>query len=228
MHVVPNETQSNTETTHELRIAGVPMGVVFAEGEEIARVAEMGTGTLSLDPPFHVAPEDTYLVLPSDIGMEIVDIMRDSDLDLLHEAMRDGLVACGPIVKGRKGAMTLHVHDAVTPSDALSAGIPYAATIPIGPAVDPLAAMRKIPHLSCNVRGALCDDEGLDRMLRKQEYVGLSFLPTLGEHESVEPSFVWSKRLSSEGDAVGVEFALFTEYEELVALLRPLLLVNTR
>jgi hypothetical protein len=200
------------------------MSVVFADGEEIARVAAAGAGLLPLEPPFHVAAEDMYVVLPADIGIEIVDIMQDSDVDLLMEAMRDGLVACGTIEKRGRGAMVLHVEDAVVLADALSAGIPYAAAIPVGNGVDPLAEMRKIPHLSCTVLGALCDDEGLDRILRRQEYVGLSFIPSLYEGEGIEPSFVWSKRLA---DGVGVEFALFTEYEELVALIRPLLLVTS-
>ena len=80
-------------------IAGTPLSIVFADGEAIAAVRERGEGTVALSPPFHVSDEDTYLLLPDDIGLELVDMFRDGDVDLLAEAMRDGLVAIGAIEK---------------------------------------------------------------------------------------------------------------------------------
>ena len=55
-------------------LAGVPLTVVFAEGEAIDAAHTSGGGSIRLEPPYHVADDDAYLVLPDDIGMEIVDI----------------------------------------------------------------------------------------------------------------------------------------------------------
>src|SRR5688500_18539153 len=80
-------------------IRGLPLSVVFAEGEAIDAIRSRGVGTLELAPPFHVSDSDVYLVLPEDIGLELADMFRDGDIDLLEEAMRDGIVAIGTIAK---------------------------------------------------------------------------------------------------------------------------------
>src|SRR5689334_4222796 len=88
MHVV--HRKAATQGLESL--AGVPLSVVFADGAELARVRDDGEGSVRLVPPFHVSDEDAYLVLPDDIGVDLLDILRDGDVDLVHEAMRDGLV----------------------------------------------------------------------------------------------------------------------------------------
>jgi hypothetical protein len=68
------------------------------------------------------------------------------------------------------------------------------------------------------------DDEGLERVLREPEHVGVSWRVPENRRDliGVDPTYVWSRRLT---DRVGVELALFLEYEELVVLLRPLAFV---
>ena len=70
---------------------GVPLSIVFADGDAIHAAARGASRSIRLTPPFHVSDEDAYLVLPEDIGGEIVDILRDGDAELLAEAMRDAM-----------------------------------------------------------------------------------------------------------------------------------------
>jgi hypothetical protein len=82
--------------------------------------------------------------------------------------------------------------------------------------VDPVAALNSLPHARCTVVSKLVDEEGLGRMLAEDEYLGKSWGRSDG---SVDPTFVWARRTGPR--TFGVELALFTEYEELVMLLRP-------
>lgn len=202
-------------------LVGVPLSVVFASGEQIEKVRREGAGAIVLAAPYHVSSHDAYLVLPEDIGTEIVDIMRDGDLDLLHEAMRDGLLAVGLVERVRKGVVALEVERAETPAGALTAEMAYAAQVSIG-AGDVLEALNELAHVECAGASALVDDEGLDEMLRESELVGTSWrAPANGPAElrGAEPTYTWSRRLTD--GRVGIELALFAEYDELVALLRP-------
>ena len=204
--------------------AGAPLSVVFAEGEAIETVRASGAGVLPLEPPFHVSDEDAYLVLPDDIGQEIIDILQDGDLELLHEAMRDGLVVVGTVGRGEAGVMHLRVETACAPREVLLAGLPYVETVSVTEATDLIETINELPHLRCTLLSKFVDDEGLDRVLRQPEFVGTGWrVPP--DAPPADPTLLWSRHLG-EG-RVGVELALFQEYEELVVLLRPLVIALT-
>ncbi len=205
---------------------GVPLGVVFAEGEEMAALvvsppSASAPGTLTLEEPVASSNTDAYLVLPSDIGTEIVDILADSDRELLGEAMRDGLLVLGEL-NLEHDAPQLRVEAALSPRKALGENPPFAASVAVGGGGDPLPAINGLPHLQVTMLSSLVDDESLEKMLRRREYAGTSWRvpPEVRDQlESVSPTYAWSKRQMD--GSVGVEFALFVEDEELIALLRP-------
>lgn len=200
--------------------SGQPLSVVFAEGEAIAAIRERGEGSLMLSPPFHVSDQDAYLVLPDDIGLELADMFRDGDLDLLEEAMRDGLFALGTIEKeGRR--MVLAVERCAPPAELLPA-MPYAETVGVGRNVDPVPLLNELDHLRCTIASAFVDEEGLEKMLLEREHAGTSWRVPAHEKKrlaGVDPTYAWTKRLPD--GRVGIECALFTEYEELVLVMRP-------
>jgi len=215
MQLVPVE-----EARTELTFAGVPLSVVFADGELIEEVRLRGTGSLPLEPPYHVSDDDAYLVMPTDIGVELIDIMRDGDHDLMQESMRDGLLVFGGIVRDENGDIELYAEHATTPAKVLKEGLDYAATVALVSGVDPLPEVNALPHVQCTIMSALLDDEGLDKVLRGREFLGTSWrAPASAADAGVDPTYVWARRGE---DGVGVEMALYTEYEELVALIRPL------
>lgn len=223
MHVVPRETETQAPHTD---LAGVPLSVVFAEGEAIEAARAGKADYLPVQPPFHLSDEDAYLVLPDDIGTEIVDILRDGDLELLHESLRDGLLVLGPMGKLPDGTVAIQVDQATTPAEALRKGLPHRKTVSIGAGRDPLEDINSLDHVQCTIVSSLVDDEGLDRILRRREYVGVSWrVPAMASDRlsGIDPTCVWSRHL---GDGqVGIEMVLFQEYEELVALMRPVVLV---
>lgn len=202
------------EETKAIDAVGVPLTVVFAEADAIAKVRAEGEGFLPIEPPFHMSDEDAYLVLPTDIGLEMIDIVADSDHDLLGEALRDGLVVNGFLGRA-DGVMGLNVELVESPLSLLKR-MPYAEALELGRGVDPVAALNALPHAQCTVVSKLVDEEGLGRMLGDDDYLGKSWGRSDG---SVDPTFVWSRRTGP--SAFGIELALFTEYEELVMLLRP-------
>jgi len=207
-------------------LIGAPLSVVFAEGDAIERLRERGQGALVLEPPFHVSDEDCYLVLPDDIGTEIVDILRDHDHELMHEALRDGLVVLGCIERRERGVVELHAEEVVTPAEALRQGLEYAAEVTVGGEDDPVEMANAMSHVQCTLVSGLLDDEGLERMLRKPEFVGSTWrVPAEAADRlvGVEPTYGWSRHVGP--GRVGIELALFIEEEELVVLLRPLMLV---
>ncbi|MEM9191101.1 MAG: hypothetical protein AAGF12_18105 [Myxococcota bacterium] len=216
MHLIKNEESAPLEPP----FFGVPLSVVFAEGDVVEQARKRGGGSLQLEPPYHVSDEDSYLVLPLDIGMEVIDILADGDLELLHETMRDGLLVEGYLERQVHG-MQLVAETVATPRSLLQGPFPYAASVSLGAEGDLLATINNLPHLQCTVLSSLMDDEGLDRTLREKEYVGPGWqVPAAAlKNGGVDPTYVWSRR---DNDRVGVELALFQEYEELVALLRPL------
>ncbi|MFW5875660.1 MAG: hypothetical protein ACOCXM_02870 [Myxococcota bacterium] len=200
---------------------GTPLSVVFTEGDQMEAV-RAGETRIPLSPPFHVADESTYLLLPDDIGMEFVDIMRDGDLELMHEAMRDGLLVVGSMEQVGGGQMELHVEAFTRPTDALSDDLPYAASVLVGAGQDPLARLEDLEHLQCTMVSGLLDDEGLDRVLRRKEYLGVSWRAPADQPADADPTCIWSRHVGR--GRAGVELALFQEYEELVVLLRPVVL----
>jgi hypothetical protein len=220
-----------TDRTEELHaaFAGVPLTVVFAEGATMEAVRSGATRALPLVAPFHVSDEDAYLVLPDDIGMEIVDIVRDGDLALLHESMRDGLLVVGEIARAKAGVVELRAEAWISAADALARGLPYAETISVaaGDPEDLVDRVNELDHLQITMASALLDDDGLESMLRQREWAGTSWrVPedAPARLRGAEPTYAWSRRLAS--DRVGVELALFAEYEEIVVLLRPVLLAR--
>ena len=75
--------------------------------------------------------------------------------------------------------------------------------------------------MQCTVASELVDDDALERMLREREHVGTSWRAQRHAPPDMQgdPTYAWSVRLPD--GRVGIELALFTEYEELVALVRP-------
>lgn len=210
------------EPTLAEQIRGIPLSIVFAEGEAIEAMRAKGEGSLPLMPPFHVSDQDAYLVLPDDIGLEIVDIFRDGDLDLLGEAMRDGLIAIGSVEKeGRK--LSLVVEQSARPSELMH-DLPFVETVGYGRGVNPLGPLNALDHVQCTISSGFVDEEGLDSMLGAEEFAGLSWRvpPKDKRLTGVDPTYAWSKRLPD--GRVAIECVLFSEYEELVAVFRPAVL----
>jgi hypothetical protein len=207
---------------------GVPLTVVFADGEALAAAREGRVREVPLEPPFHVSDDDAYLVLPADIGLELIDIFADGDRELLGEAIDEALVVLGSIEREGRGRVSLHVDEAVSARSLLDGGLPYAAQIEVGGEADPIEELNGLDQAQITVASSLVDDEGLEAMLRRPEHVGASWrVPPDAKHlEGVDPTYAWSRRLSD--GRVGLEAALFAEYEELVMLLRPAVLAPSR
>ncbi len=199
---------------------GVPLTVVFAEGEALAAARESGATRIPLEPPFHVSDEDVYLVLPADIGLELIDIFDDADAELLGEAMAEGLVVLGSVEREGKGHV-LDVERALTAQALLDSGLPYASEVEVGGATDPVEELNALEQAQVTVASLLVDDDGLERMLRRRQHIGASWrVPKGAQHlTGVDPTYAWSRRLPD--GRIGIEAALFSEYEELVMLLRP-------
>jgi hypothetical protein len=214
---VANEPLSSPE-----EFIGIPLSVVFAEGEHITAARSGDVKEVPLVPPFHLAGDNGYLLVPDDIGMELVDIMRDGDLELMHEAMRDALLVQGSIERLGRGQVVLRATGVASPVDALRPGLPYAAVVTVGTGGDPLLQIADLEHLQCTMVSDLMDDEGLERVLRRPEYLGISWRVPPDRPAEADPTCIWSKHVAR--GRAGVELALFQEYEELVAVLRPVLL----
>jgi len=209
-------------------LSGMPLTIVLADSEAIGRAREVGEGaSIALLPPFHVSDDDAYLVLPEDIGGELAEMFADGDCDLLAEAMRDGLVVVGVVEKEGRGKVTLHV-DACAAPERLFERMPYAHRAEIGRGADPIAALNGLDEARVTVASELIDEAGLERMIRgaasvKGEHAGVSWRAPKDRKDlaGVDPTYAWAKRLDG---AVGIEAVLFSEYEELVMLLRPAML----
>jgi hypothetical protein len=209
-------------------LAGAPLTIVLAESDAITRAVNAGEGaSIPLLPPFHVSDDDCYLVLPEDIGGELAAMFEDGDVDLLAEAMRDGLVVVGVVEKEGRGKVALHVDACVRP-EALLDRMPYAHRTEIGRGADPIAALNGLDEARITVASELIDEAGLEKMMRacagKGEHAGVSWRAPKDRKDlaGVDPTYAWSKRMDG---GVGIEAVLFSEYEELVMLLRPAMLV---
>ncbi|MCC6876164.1 MAG: hypothetical protein IT378_17785 [Sandaracinaceae bacterium] len=210
----------------ELRdaLCAVPLSVVFADGELLAALRSAGAGALPLVPPYHVSDDDAYLVLPDDIGLEIADIFADGDLELLEESLRDGVVALGSVERAGKGQVALHAEACMGARALLDLGLAYGDEVDVLAELDPVEAINGLEQAQITVASQLVDLDGLQSMLRNDIYAGLSWRVPEGEEHmrEVQPTYALSKRLDP--SRVGVEAALFQEYEELVMLLRPVAL----
>lgn len=218
MHVVSKRSLAR-------RLSGLPLSIAHADGEALAslRAQIAGAATaiaMPLLPPFHVSDDDAYLVLPEDIAIELRDMFADGDVDLLREAMEEGVLVVGNMEKVGRGRMQLSIDDAQVAARAL-AEMPYADTIEVGRGVDPVAALNALPQCRNTVASALVDLAGFQSMARSDEHAGISWRPPPGRRDlaGVDPTYLWSRRLSD--GRVGIEAALFCEYEEHILVLRP-------
>ncbi len=201
---------------------GTALVVLFADGAQLEEVRRAGSGPIMLQPPFHVGEDDSYLVLPDDIGEEIVDILRDADAQLLHEALREAVLVVGQVGKNPAGrGMALDASMVCSIQAALAASPSYAAELQIRAGSDVLRALNTLPHLQCTTLSALADDAGLEAMLSEPEYIGTSWRApqSVKALQDIEPTQVWSRRQAD--GSVGIELALFQEDDELIAVLRP-------
>ena len=126
MHLVES-TRDDTQSVM-MACSGAAMVVVFASGDDLRSLQSAGAGRLPIAPAYSISGEDTYLVLPEDIGDEIVDILRDGDGELLGEAMTEGLLVVGRIQHQRSCGPVLVAQSCMTPAAALTAPMPYAAS----------------------------------------------------------------------------------------------------
>lgn len=221
MHLAPHRTLAH-------QVAGLPLSVVFADGELLAALrAQVEEGeeiaSIPLVPPFHVSDDDAYLVLPEDIGVELRDMFAEGDVDLLADAMREGLFVLGTLEKEGRGKMSLAVDDAAIPERLLRT-MPFASTVEVGRGKDPVEELNALPQCRITVASSLVDLAGFQKMVRANEVAGPSWRPPTSRKEmaGVDPTYTWSKRLSD--GRIGIEAALFCEYEELVVVLRPAVL----
>jgi hypothetical protein len=209
-------------------VSGLPLSIVLADGEVLAAIRERieagdDIESIPLVPPFHVSDDDAYLVLPEDIGVELREMFADGDVDLLADAMREGLFVIGTLEKEGRGKMRLAVDDAEI-VERLLAKMPYADTVEIGRGADPIAALNALPQCRNTVASAFVDVAGFQKMVRASEQAGASWRAPTDRKDmaGVDPTFAWTKRLAD--GRIGVEAALFCEYEELVVVLRPVAL----
>ena len=218
-----------TPTPSEVRgtFVGATLVVLFADAQHIERVRSEGGGLIPLTPPFHLGEEDTYLLLPDDIGEEFVDILRDGDEELLHEALRDGLLVQGSVEKNPRGrGMVLDAELACSALELVEAEGDYAATVSLTRCKDALRTLNTLDHVQCTTLSALVDEQGLGKLLRAHEFVGVSWRPPASSKALVDvaPTYVWAKKLPD--GRTGIQLALFQEDDELVALLLPVVLVD--
>lgn len=179
-----------------------------------------GSGTIPLSAGYSLSEDDTYLVVPDDVGDEIVDMLRDADHALLEEALDESLLVFGDVRRGPGGRADVAAEFAVSVSQAFRDGLPYAASLELS--ADPawLRRLNQLSHVQCTMVSALLDGEGLQAVLDNPRYAGISWrspadAPNLA---SLAPTYVMSRR---RGGRVGLELALFVEDEDLVALVRP-------
>lgn len=218
MHLVSARTQATDSVSP---FAGLAFSLAIADADAIAALREAGHGRVTLAAPYHMSDDDAYLIVPDDIGLELVDILSDGDHELLHETLRDGLVALGHLERGDEG-MELHVARCQSPHSLLASGLPYAAKLDLD-GEDLERRINQLGHLQCTTLSACVSDDGLEQILREEEFVGVSWSldPALEKRlGNVDPTYVWSRRQGD--DAVNVELVVFTEDDEVVAVLRPL------
>ncbi|MCC7538932.1 MAG: hypothetical protein IT379_22090 [Deltaproteobacteria bacterium] len=204
----------------------VALSVVLADGDDVASLREGSTPrSITLLPPYHVSETDTYLVVPADLGTDLVDIFADGDLDLVHATVQESVLVSGDVERKGRGVMSLYAEHAVTVADALVAGLAHGATVRLGGLGDPLRVLNRMPHVRVTMLSALLDQDGLASALGAEQFAGAGWrVPrdAAAELRSIAPTYVWSRRTA---EGVGIELALFSEDDELVALVRPAMLI---
>ncbi len=223
LHLVRAEAEPGASARRQTAsgFVGVPLPVVFADPAdcEALRAGERQAFVPSTPP--QMAADDRYLVVPDDIGIELLDIVREGDEDLWHEVLRDSVLLEGPCERWSGGQLALLVEQVVGLGEWFARTGPYACQLGVGPGLpDPLERLRREPALRCNVVGGLLDEEGLDRVLASAEFLGVGWRPPARYRlEGVQPTLLWSRRTPD--GAAAVELALFEEFEDLSVLLRP-------
>lgn len=202
------------------QFVGAPLVLLFADAQELQPARMRGSGTIEVTAGYSLSEDDTYLVVPDDVGEEIVDILRDADHDLLEEALDESLLVLGDLQRGAGGRTTMAAEFAVSVSQAFRDGLPYAASVALSSEPGWLRQLNQLSHVQCTMVSALMDGEGLQAVLDNPRYVGVSWrspadTPSLA---SLSPTYVMSHR---RGSRIGLELALFAEDDELVALVRP-------
>ena len=215
MHLTSIPSAPEPTSSHD-ELVGAPLSVVFSDPDDLRDVRQRGVGEIKLEPPFHLSSDDLYLVLPSDIGMEFVDILADSDKELLDESIDEGLVAYGAVRKTDTGVLSLVTEEVYSPRTLLKR-LEYAAEVAHDATT--LDRVNRLDHLQCTVLSATLDAAGLESLLTMPEYIGPSWRAPTGTREPVDPTHVWSRR---DAGGIGIELALFREYDELIAYLKPL------
>lgn len=204
----------------------VPLSVVLAEAEEVERLRSDATPrAVTLLPPYHVSETDTYLVVPIDLGTDLIEIFADGDIDLVHATVRESVLVSGEVERRGRGQYTLFAEQAVTAEDAFVGGLSYGATVRLGGLGDPLRVLNRMPHVRVTMLSALLDPDGLAAALGGEQFAGVGWrVPRelAAQLRSLQPTYVWTRRIA---EGVGIELGLFAEDDELVALARPALLV---
>lgn len=199
---------------------GAQLMVLFADGDELRPVRTRGSGSIQLAAGYCISEDDTYLVLPDDIGEEIVNIFRAGDLSLLEEALDEGLLVHGHLQRGPGGKPSLLAAYGITLTDGLRR-LPYAAEVEVPGESDPVKRLNTLAHAQCTMVSALLDHEGLEAVLRNPCHLGESWRPPQAAAglQHLSPTYLLSRH---DGDAhVGLELALFVEDDDLIALTRP-------
>lgn len=202
-------------------VRGAPLSVVFADGEAVAGTLG-GAPAVPLEPPVHLSDEDVYLLLPDDIGMEVIDIFADGDEELALECLRDGVVVLGEQRREGPGRVLLEVEERSSAQALLDGGLPYDAEVWVGGPYDPVEVLNDLDAAQVTVGTRLIDDRGLESILRRRTFVGPSWRaarPVTAAADAPEATYALTRHRAD--GTIGIEAVLFVEYDELVMLLRP-------
>jgi hypothetical protein len=215
------------QAIHDVFI-GKALSVVAADGAALEAIRKGRKGELGLTPPIHVSDSDLYLVLPEDLAVDFVEILRDGDEELLAEAMHEGVLARGIVSRPGSKDVVLAVDRATTPAEVLATTDHYFAEMAFdfGDRHDVSSAVKSINasrHLQCTMASGLFNAEGLAAVLGSTAtYIGASWQhPQHSRSANVaDATYVWSRTLEKGGR--GIELAVFSEYDELIAFVRPM------
>lgn len=224
MRLVPPPSQAESPLRH---FVGAPLVILFADAEELQPSRQRGGGTIEVSAGVSLSDDDTYLIVPDDVGDELVDILRDADRELLEETLDESLLVLGDLHRGAEGRTVVAADFAMSVTEAFRQGLPYAAQVPVDGQGGGLRSLNQLAHVQCTMVSALMDTDGWRSVLRQSNYIGVSWrspadTPSLA---SLSPTFVVSNR-SGDGH-IGLDLALFVEDDDLVALVRPAELLTT-
>jgi|GEM_PF-2539185 len=218
-------------------------------GEELVEVLVNPPFHVSTDDAYLVLPEDIALDLREMFQDGDCDLLGDAMkeglvvIGTLEKAGRGTLSAGFPpgtrsagFPPGTRsagfptGKWKLVIDKAAIPA-VLMRTMPYADSIEVGRGQDPIETLNALPQAKVTLQSELMDHSGLQRLVTgllvkpdATEHAGISWKAPRDRKDltGVDPTFAWSKKHSD--GKVGIEAALFCEYEELVVVLRPALL----